>query len=151
MTQISVIGNKKGQAGFSLVEVLVVLVILSIVFGMMSVSFFDTEQTQWKDTNRRLLVSLNQAKDETTLSGAPIMFQIDAKGWRFLTPNLKDEFYVLGDALSPVFWKTQTKVEGTTQFFLDGAGATPAIQFKMTQDTLTATIRRRMDGYFDID
>ncbi len=151
MTQISVIGNKKDQAGFSLVEVLVVLVILSIVFGMMSVSFFDTEHTQWKDMNRRLLVSLNQAKDETTLSGAPIMFQIDEKGWRFLTPNLKDEFYVLGDALSPFMWKTQTIVEGTTQFLLDGAGSAPAILFKMTQDTLTATIRRRIDGYYEIE
>lgn len=151
MTQISVIGNKKDQAGFSLVEVLVVLVILSIVFGMMSVSFFGTEQAQWKDMNRRLIVSLNQGKDETTLLGAPIMFQIDEKGWRFLTPNLKDEFYVLGDALSPFVWKTQTKVEGTTQFLLDGAGSTPAILFKMTQDTLTATIRRRIDGYFEID
>ena len=151
MTQISVIGNKKDQAGFSLVEVLVVLVILSIVFGMMSVSFFDTEHTQWKDMNRRLLVSLNQAKDETTLSGAPIMFQIDEKGWRFLTPNLKDEFYVLGDALSPFMWKTQTIVEGTTQFLLDGAGSAPVNLFKMTQDTLTATIRRRIDGYYEIE
>jgi len=151
LTQTSATGNKKGQAGFSLVEVLVVLVILSIVFGMMSVSFFGTEQTQWKDMNRRLVVSLNQAKDETTLSGAPILFQIDEKGWRFLTPNLKDEFYVLGDALSPFVWKTQTKVEGTTQFFLDGAGPTTVILFKMTQDTLTATIRRRLDGYFEID
>jgi type II secretion system protein H len=151
LTQISVIGNKKDQAGFSLVEVLVVLVILSIVFGMMSVSFFDTEQTRWKDMNRRLLVSLNQAKDETTLSGAPIMFKIDEKGWRFLTPNLKDEFYVLGDALSPFMWKSQTKVEGTTQFFLDEAGSAPVNLFKVTQDTLTATIRRRMDGYFEIE
>jgi prepilin-type N-terminal cleavage/methylation domain-containing protein len=75
--RISAIGKKNDQAGFTLVEVLVVLLIISIVFGMMSVSFFSTEQTQWKDMNRRLIVSLNQAKDETTLSGAPIMFQID--------------------------------------------------------------------------
>ena len=150
MTPISVIGNKNDQSGFSLVEVLVVLVILSIVFGMMSVSFFGTEQTQWKDMNRRLIVSLNQAKDETTLSAAPIMFQIDEKGWRFLTPNLKDDFYVLGDALSPFVWKLPTKVEGTTQFLLDGAGSTPAILFKITQDSLTATIHRRQDGYFEL-
>ena len=148
--RISVIGKKNDQAGFTLVEVFVVLLIVSIVFGMMSVSFFSTEQTQWKDMNRRLIVSLNQAKDETTLSGAPIMFQIDEKGWRFLTPNLKDEFYVLGDALSPVFWKTQTKVEGTTQFLLEGTGSAPTVLFKMTQDMLTATIHRRKDGYFEI-
>lgn len=148
--RISAIGKKNDQAGFTLVEVLVVLLIISIVFGMMSVSFFSTEQTQWKDMNRRLIVSLNQAKDETTLAGAPILFQIDEKGWRFLTPNLKDEFYVLGDALSPFVWKTQTKVEGTTQFLLDWAGSTPTVMFSITQDTLTATIHRRIDGYFEI-
>ena len=148
--RISAIGKKNDQAGFTLVEVLVVLLIISIVFGMMSVSFFSTEQTQWKDMNRRLIVSLNQAKDETTLSGAPIMFQIDEKGWRFLTPNLKDEFYVLGDALSPFVWKTETKVEGTTQFLLDWAGSAPTVLFRITQDTLTATIHRRIDGYFEI-
>ena len=149
--RISAMGKKNDQAGFTLVEVLVVLLIISIVFGMMSVSFFSTEQTQWKDMNRRLIVSLNQAKDETTLSGAPIMFQIDEKGWRFLTPNLKDEFYVLGDALSPFVWKTHTKVEGTTQFLLDREGSTSTVLFKITQDMLTATIRRRLDGYYEIE
>jgi len=147
---ISVIGKKNDQAGFSLIEVLVVLLILSITFGMMSVSFFNTEQTQWKDMNRRLMVSLNHAKDETTLSGAPIVFQIDEKGWRFLTPNLKDELYVLGDALAPYSWKTQTRVEGATRFHLDGAGSTPTTPLKITQGTLTATIHRRRDGYFEI-
>lgn len=150
MTPISVIGNKNGQAGFSLIEVLVVLLILSIMFGMLSVSFFNTEQTQWKDMNRRLIVSLNHAKDETTLSGAPIVFQIDEKGWRFLAPNLRDEFYVLGDALTPYSWKTQTNVEGTTRFQLDETGSTPPVVFKITRGTLTATIHRRRDGYFEI-
>jgi type II secretion system protein H len=150
LTPILVIGNKDDQAGFSLIEVLVVLLILSITFGMLSVSFFNTEQTQWKDMNRRLLVSLNHGKDETTLSGAPIVFQIDKKGWRFLAPNLKDEFYVLGDALSPYVWKTQTNVEGITQFQLDEAGSTSPVVFKIIQGSLTATIHRRRDGYFEI-
>ena len=124
---------------------LVVLLILSITFGMMSVSFFNTEQTQWKDMNRRLIVSLNHAKDETTLSGAPIMFQIDEKGWRFLTPNLQDELYVLGDALTPYSWKTQTIVQGITHFQLNEAGSAPPVVLKITQGTLTATIHRRRD------
>ena len=150
LTPILAIGNKNDQAGFSLIEVLVVLLILSITFGMLSVSFFNTEQTQWIDMNRRLLVSLNHGKDETTLSGAPIVFQIDKKGWRFLAPNLKDEFYVLGDALSPYAWKTQTNVEGITQFQLDEAGSTSPVVFKIIQGSLTATIHRRRDGYFEI-
>ena len=150
MTPISVIGKKNDQAGFSLIEVLVVLLILSITFGMMSVSFFNTEQTQWKDMHRRLIVSLNHAKDETTLSGAPIVFQIDEKGWRFLAPNLKDELYILGEALPPYSWKTQTAVEGITRFQLDEAGSTAPLAFKIRQGTLTAAIHRRRDGYFEL-
>ncbi len=149
LTPISVIGNKKDQAGFSLIEVLVVLLIISITFGLISVSFFDTEQTEWKDINRRLIVSLNHAKDETTLSGAPIVFQADEKGWRFLAPNLQDEFYILGDVLTPYSWKKQTKIEGMPQFYLVEAGSTPPVVFKITQGSLTATIHRRMDGYFE--
>ena len=150
LTPILVIGKKNDQAGFSLIEVLVVLLILSITFGMLSVSFFNTEQTQWRDMNRRLIVSLNHARDETTLSGAPIVFQIDEKGWRFLAPNLKDELYVLGEALAPYSWKVQTSVEGATRFQLDEAGSTPSAPLKITQGTLTATIHRRRDGYFEI-
>ena len=150
MTPISVIGNKKKQAGFSLIEVLIVLFIISITFGMVSVSFFNTQQTQWKDINRRLIASLNHGKDETTLSGAPIMFQIDGKGWRFLAPNLQEEYYILGDALTPYSWTTQTNVNGTTQFHLDEAVFTPSVVFQITQDTLSATIYRRRDGYFEI-
>lgn len=100
--------------------------------------------------NRRLIVSLNHAKDETTVSGAPIVFQIDEKGWRFLAPNLKDEFYILGDALTPYPWKKQTIVEGTTRFQLDEAGSALPVVFKINQGTLTTTIHRRRDGYFEI-
>jgi len=84
------------------------------------------------------------------LSGAPIVFQIDGKGWRFLAPNLKDELYVLGDALAPYSWKAQTSVEGATRFQLDEAGSAPPVVFKITRGTLTATIHRRRDGYFEI-
>ena len=149
MTPILVTGNTNARAGFSLIEVLVVLLIVSITFGMISVSFFNTEETEWKDINRRLLVSLNHGKDETTLSGAPIVFQIDEKGWRFLAPNMQDEFQILGDALTPYSWKKHTKVEGTTRFYLDETGSPVAVRFKMTQGSLSATIHRRTDGYFE--
>jgi type II secretion system protein H len=147
---IWVIGNRKEQAGFALVEVLVVLLIISITFGLISVSFFSTEESEWKDINRRLIVSLNHSKDEATLSGAPIVFQIDEKGWRFLAPNLQDEFYILGAALTPYFWKRQTKIEGTMRFYLEEPGSTPGVLFKIIQGSLTSTIHRRRDGYFEL-
>ena len=35
------------------------------------------------------------------------------------------------------------------QFYLVEAGSTPPVVFKITQGSLTATIHRRMDGYFE--
>ena len=109
-----------------------------------------TEQREWKDLNRWLIVSLNHGKDETTLSGAPIMFQIDEQGWRFLAQNLQDETYILGDALAPYRWRRQTRTEGTTQFYLDELGSLNPVSFKVFRGPLATTIYRRIDGYFEI-
>jgi type II secretion system protein H len=146
-----VTGNKRQVKpyGFTLIELLVVLVIISITLGMVSLSLPNNEHRQWKDITHRLIVSLNQAKDETTLYGAPISFQIDSKGWRFLAQNLQDESFILGDALAHYSWPKKTIVDGVTQFQLDEPDATKTIRFKMIQGSLTATIRRRRDGYFE--
>ena len=151
MTPILVIGNKRKvkQSGFTLIELLVVLVIISITLGMASLSLPNNDQRQWKDITHRLIVSLNQAKDETTLYGAPIRFQIDDKGWRFLAQNFQDESYILGDALGPYSWSKKTIAEGVTEFQLDESDAMNTIRFKMVQGALTATISRRRDGYFE--
>jgi hypothetical protein len=125
--------------------------IISITLGMAALSLPKNDQREWKDITHRLIVSLNQGKDETTLFGAPISFQIDEKGWRFLAQNLQDESYILGDALAPYLWKNKTKVEGVTQIQLDELNSPDTITFKMTQGSLTTTIHRRRDGYFEAE
>jgi len=151
LTPILVIGNKceSKQSGFTLIELLVVLVIISITLGMVSLSLPNNDQRQWRDITHRLIVSLNHAKDETTLYEAPTRFQIDEKGWRFLAQNLQDESYILGDALGPYSWAKKTITEGETQFQLDESDAMKIIRFKIIQGALTTTISRRRDGYFE--
>ena len=151
MTPILVTGNKlkHRQSGFTLIELLVVLMIISITLSMVSLSLPNNEQRYWKDITHRLIFSLNQAKDETTLYEAPIHFQIDDKGWRFLAQNLQDEYYILGDALGPYSWSKKTITEGVTEFQLDESDAMKIIRFKMVQGALTATISRRRGGYFE--
>lgn len=151
LTPTSVIGNKRkvDQSGFTLIELLIVLVIISVTLTAVSLSLPNNDQRQWKDINHRLIVSLNQAKDETTLYGATISFHIDDKGWRFLAQNLQDQSYILGDELAPYIWPKKTIIEGVTQFQLDDADAIKVIWFKIIQGALTSTIRRRNDGYFE--
>ena len=150
--QILVIGNKKrhAQAGFSLIEVLIVLVIVSITMGLMSLSLPNLNERHWRDLHHRLIVSLNQAKDEATLSGAAIHFQVNEQGWRFTTQDAKNNEYLLGDVLAPYLWEKKTTVEGVQDFYLEDVQKNQTIAFKIIQGDYFVTIQSRPDGYFAI-
>jgi len=137
------------QFGFSLIEVLVVLVILSVTFGMASLAMPKNEEREWRDLNRRLVVSLNQAKEEVVLSGAPISFQIDQQGWRFSALDQRDRAYFLSDPLEPYQFKKNIRVEGTKEFLINELNSLSPLSFTLTQNEFKATILRRADGYFE--
>ena len=152
--QILEMGNKSktikdSQSGFSLLEILVVLVIISITLGMASLALPKNDEREWRDMNHRLIVSLNQAKEEVVLSGAPINFQIDPKGWRFSALDNKDKPYFLSDPLNPYKFEKNTQVEGTTEFTINELGFLFPIRFVMSQPPYKIAIVRRTDGYFE--
>ena len=141
--------TKETQFGFSLIEILVVLVILSITFGMASLALPKNEERVWRDMSQRLLMSLNQAKDEVILSGAPINFQIDSNGWRFSALDNRDKSYFLKDPLDPYTFEKTTRVEGTTTFTINELAPLSPIRFVLIQEPFKTTIVRRADGYFE--
>jgi len=152
--QILEMGNKSktikdSQSGFSLLEILVVLVIISITLGMASLALPKNDEREWRDMNHRLIVSLNQAKEEVVLSGAPINFQIDPNGWRFSALDNKDKPYFLSDPLNPYKFEKNTQVEGTTEFTINELGSLSPIRFVMSQPPYKIAIVRRTDGYFE--
>jgi len=152
--QILEMGNKfktikDSQSGFSLLEILVVLVIISITLGMTSLALPNNEGRKWRDMNHRLIVSLNQAKEEVVLSGAPINFQIDANGWRFSALDSKDKAYFLSEPLNPYQFEKNIQVEGTTEFTINELVSLSPIRFVLSQDPYKVAIVRRTDGYFE--
>ena len=140
---------KDSQSGFSLLEVLVVLVIISITLGMASLALPKNDEREWRDMNHRLIVSLNQAKEEVVLSGVPINFQVDANGWRFSALDNKDKSYFLSEPLNPYKFEKNTQVEGTTEFTINELGSLSPIRFVLSQEPYKLTIVRRSDGYFE--
>jgi type II secretion system protein H len=152
--QILEIGNKlkpikDSQSGFSLLEILVVLVIISITLGMASLALPNNDERKWRDMNQRLIVSLNQANEEVILSGAPINFQIDTNGWRFSALDNKDKAYFLSEPLNPYKFEKNIQVEGTTEFTINELGPLSPIRFVLSQDLFKVAIVRRTDGYFE--
>ena len=71
-------------SGFTLIEVLVVLVILGIVVAMIGVNFAPDPRRNLETEAHRLVLLLGQARDEAVTSGSSVAFELEAHGYRFL-------------------------------------------------------------------
>ena len=69
--------------GFTLIEVLVVIFILSITLSLVVVNFTRDEQTVLEDEARRLALLLEFARDEAIVGGQPLAWTADLDGYTF--------------------------------------------------------------------
>lgn len=76
-------GAVKNQRGFTLIEVLVVLVIVGIMVGLVSVRMMPDDEHVLRDEAERLALLLEQARDQAVASGAPIAFSVEQGRYRF--------------------------------------------------------------------
>ena len=70
--------------GFTLLELLVVIVILGIVAGMVSLSIEPSEGRRMTEEVERLAALFRLANNEARVSGRTITWQADHDGYRFL-------------------------------------------------------------------
>ncbi|MHB8353410.1 MAG: type II secretion system minor pseudopilin GspH [Burkholderiales bacterium] len=81
MTRTSATGVP--DAGFTLIELMVVLVIVGIALAAVTLSFRSPTQQPLGREGERLVAVLNLAKDEARLTGQPVLLKLDRQGWRF--------------------------------------------------------------------
>ncbi len=76
--------TRRGQAGFTLIEISVVLVIIALAYGLVTpaLSNFITA-TRLESASRELAMALREARSSAIVSGRALVFQIDPAGWRF--------------------------------------------------------------------
>jgi general secretion pathway protein H len=72
------------ERGFTLLELLVVLVIAGILLGMVSFNAMPSERQVLQNDAQRIALLLQLARDEAILRNRPIAFEADSYSYRFL-------------------------------------------------------------------
>lgn len=75
------------QRGFTLIEVLVVLVIIGIMVGLVGVRLMPDDDRVLANEVQRLALLLEQTRDQAVVSGEPIAFTVEQGGYRFWALN----------------------------------------------------------------
>lgn len=73
------------NSGFTLLEMMVVLVIMGITLTLVTLSFRAPGTRPLAEQAHHLVMALNAARDESELEGKPILFRLDLQGWHFYT------------------------------------------------------------------
>ncbi|GAA7764382.1 hypothetical protein RN01_07125 [Cupriavidus sp. SHE] len=90
--------------GFTLLEMLVVIVIIGVICGMVAVNAQPSPRQLLAQQAQRLIWQLQGAHDEARLRGAPIAWEANAQTWRFLILEGGRWLPLRDDTLTPGSW-----------------------------------------------
>ncbi len=96
--------SRSRAGGFTVIELLVVIVILGIVAGMVTLSVAPSEQRRLAEELDRLAALFRLAHDESRISGRAITWQADSDGYRFLVADDERDASESDDPLRPRRW-----------------------------------------------
>lgn len=77
-------GVRRRARGFTLLELLVVLVIAGVTLGLVSFNAMPSAQQELQNEAQRIALLLQLARDEAIVRNRPIAFEVEPERYRFL-------------------------------------------------------------------
>lgn len=147
-------GSRRG-AGFTLFELIVIILILTVVIGLVGLNLTRDASDQLKDEAQRLAMVLAAAEEEAILNGRVYVLALARDGYQVLTPDEQGRLGKVGnDALyrpyrlpdgmtiSAASVDGIPAAQGRADILIDPSGLLPAF----TVDFSAGEIRWRLEG-----
>lgn len=109
--------------GFTLLELLVVMVIAGIVISLVAVNAAPNERGRVLDDGQRIARLFELAQEEAQLRARPIAWEADTVGWRFLQATPAGWAPLAGDVFAPTKWRLQLDGVAVTEGGRGNGGA----------------------------
>ncbi|MDK2125848.1 type II secretion system minor pseudopilin GspH [Parachitinimonas caeni] len=85
------------QLGFTLIEVMVVLVIITVVIALAAVKFGEPAEARLRREAERLSLLFESARDEAIASGAQLAWEPQKLGYRFVKRDEQAQWVAISD------------------------------------------------------
>jgi general secretion pathway protein H len=150
-------GALQGRSGgFTLIELLVALLVAAVIIGMVTVSGAPSPDRALRLEAERLAQLLSLAREEAQVRGAPIRFESNDDGYRFVIFREREWRPITDDRdLRPRAWDAQTRVfvaraDGRDTLVFGRDLVEPPYEVRLQRPGTTAVIAANGLGSFEV-